>query len=210
MKSVINYLKLSKELSYALRHKPEEYGLTPDELGWVSVSDLIEALHKRKWSVNVGTGTLGGAGIEVDWNVLKHIVDTDEKGRYEIERNRIRAVYGHSFLKPIEQTEEEPPEFLYHGTGEKTRSAILKEGIKKMNRQYVHLSEDTETAISVGRRHDKQAVLFEVSARHAFIEGIKFYKAPNGIWLSQDIPPKFIKAINIPSQETLINFLLGY
>ena len=33
----MTYSELSKEISYALRHAPQEYGLTLDEQGWVLV-----------------------------------------------------------------------------------------------------------------------------------------------------------------------------
>ena len=46
---MINYIELSKEISYALRHVPWEYELEMDEEGWVSV-ELLDALNKdEKW-----------------------------------------------------------------------------------------------------------------------------------------------------------------
>lgn len=38
---ISDYTSLSKEISYALRHSPQEYGLTLDEQGCVPVEDLI-------------------------------------------------------------------------------------------------------------------------------------------------------------------------
>ena len=47
---MINYIELSKEISYALRHAPWEYELEMDEEGWVSVEQLLDALNKdEKW-----------------------------------------------------------------------------------------------------------------------------------------------------------------
>ncbi|MGD6842175.1 RNA 2'-phosphotransferase [Bacillus infantis] len=44
----INYRELSKEVSYALRHAPSEYGLSLDENGWV---ELLKALKENnKWA----------------------------------------------------------------------------------------------------------------------------------------------------------------
>ena len=45
---MIDYTKLSKEVSYALRHNPFKYGLEIDEEGWVLISQLLSALHKDK------------------------------------------------------------------------------------------------------------------------------------------------------------------
>lgn len=48
--SFINYLQLSKEISYALRHAPWEYELELDENGWVRVEQLLTALKENsKW-----------------------------------------------------------------------------------------------------------------------------------------------------------------
>ena len=47
---MINYIELSKEISYALRHAPWEYELEMDEEGWVSVEQLLDALNNdEKW-----------------------------------------------------------------------------------------------------------------------------------------------------------------
>ena len=37
----MNYEKLSKEVSYALRHAPWEYELEMDEEGWVNTAQLL-------------------------------------------------------------------------------------------------------------------------------------------------------------------------
>lgn len=42
-----NLEKMSKEISYALRHAPWEYELEMDEEGWVPVEQLLDALHRE-------------------------------------------------------------------------------------------------------------------------------------------------------------------
>ena len=42
----MDYIVLSKEISYALRHAPQEYGLTLDQDGWVAVDALLSALKR--------------------------------------------------------------------------------------------------------------------------------------------------------------------
>ena len=41
----MDYLNLSKEVSYALRHAPWEYELELDSEGWVSVEQLISSFR---------------------------------------------------------------------------------------------------------------------------------------------------------------------
>ncbi len=41
----MDYMKLSKEVSFALRHEPWKYELELDENGWVDIDQLIESLR---------------------------------------------------------------------------------------------------------------------------------------------------------------------
>lgn len=97
---------------------------------------------------------VNSTGRRIDMESLVEIVDTDEKGRYSFNENRtlIRANQGHSVQVDVELKEQEPPEVLYHGTADRFLNSIEAEGLKPMNRLYVHLSKDKETAVKVGKR----------------------------------------------------------
>ncbi|GED31946.1 RNA 2'-phosphotransferase [Brevibacillus centrosporus] len=43
----MDYQRLSKEMSYALRHAPHEYELEVDEYGWVEIEQLISSLQEQ-------------------------------------------------------------------------------------------------------------------------------------------------------------------
>ncbi|MBD2871220.1 RNA 2'-phosphotransferase [Paenibacillus arenilitoris] len=46
----LDYQKLSKKVSYALRHAPWEYELVMDSEGWVAIERLMQALRsKEQW-----------------------------------------------------------------------------------------------------------------------------------------------------------------
>ncbi len=49
--------------------------------------------------------------------ILEEIVTTDNKQRYNFNTDKtlIRANQGHSIPVDVELSEQEPPEFLYHG-----------------------------------------------------------------------------------------------
>ncbi|EDO1128412.1 RNA 2'-phosphotransferase [Listeria innocua] len=172
--------RLSKEVSYALRHAPWEYELEIDDQGWVSVAQLLSALNEDyKW-------------VNLKEEDLQRMVDDSEKRRHEISDGRIRAFYGHSIPMKIVKEEAIPPEFLYHGTAHNFLSEIEKKGLVPMSRQYVHLSEDIETANLVGKRKDKNPIILEVSALEARNEGVNFYYGNEKVWLADAIPSKFI------------------
>lgn len=174
-------VRLSKTISHALRHKPEEYGLVLDAEGWVAVDDLLAALRKRSASWRV----VGLAEIET-------IIAQAEKQRFELCEGKIRAFYGHSTSTRIEREAVTPPAILYHGTTPQAAQAILREGLRSMKRQYVHLSTDEKTARIVGLRRTKKPVILHIAALEAHEQGIKFYPGNQDIWLAEPIPPTFI------------------
>ncbi len=171
--------RLSKFIALILRHKPEEIGITLDEHGWASVPLLISGINK--------------SGYEIDMSILEEIVDEDEKQRYSFnsDKTKIRANQGHSVNVDVELKECEPPEQLFHGTGEKFAAAIRKEGLKSKSRLYVHLSNNKETAEKVGSRHGKPHVFFVHSGK-MYRAGYKFYLSENGVWLTKYVPPEFL------------------
>ena len=143
----MNLKRISVKLAWMLRHcqTPRYIDLNG---GWADVDVIIKALKERY--------------PDFDRKTLELIVAQDEKGRYSFDETgtKIRANQGHSIPGVvIEMESPEPPEFLYHGTAERFLDAILKEGLKPMTRQFVHISPDYETAVKVGRRHGKPVIL---------------------------------------------------
>lgn len=181
MTTDIDLRRLSKTVAHALRHAPWLYELELDEDGWTDVGALLISLrrHRRQWR----------ALAEAD---LQRMVDAAAKRRYEMESGRIRALYGHSTAAKIRKEPTTPPPLLYHGTAPETAVLILKQGLKPMSRQYVHLSTNTEMALEVGRRKGSQPLVLKVQARAAHQNDIAFYKGNELVWLADYIPPEFI------------------
>ncbi|MDC0257965.1 RNA 2'-phosphotransferase, partial [Crocinitomicaceae bacterium] len=124
-----NLNEFSKTISHALRHVPEEYHLTLLDGDWVLHSDLIDELSKKKpeWE-------------NINLSVIKVMIDRSEKKRHEIDGEFISAKYGHTAHVELSLPNSSPPEILYHGTSRKSAKIILKEGLKSMDRHYVHSS----------------------------------------------------------------------
>lgn len=59
-----------------------------------------------------------------------------------------------------------------------------------MNRQYVHLSPDYQTAVAVGRRYGVPVVL-KVDAGAMSQSGVTFFRSENGVWLCEYVPPEY-------------------
>ena len=174
------YTRLSKEISYALRHAPWEYELEMDEDGWVSIEQLLNALHREdKWK-------------SITQDDIQKMIDVSEKKRHEIVGNRIRAFYGHSIPMKISEIERKPPEILYHGTARRFMKSIMENGLSPQSRQYVHLSQDIETAENVGKRHDDKPCILVIDSLRAWNDGVAFYYGNEKVWLADKIPSKYI------------------
>jgi len=172
----------SKYMSLILRHKPDAIGIRLDEHGWASVDELIAGIARDN---------------EFNMEILEEIVRTDEKQRYSFNEDKtlIRANQGHSIPVDVELEEKEPPEILYHGTGEKYVSSIDAQGLISKSRLYVHLSKDDETAVKVGSRHGKP-VIYIVKAKQMYDDGYKFFISANGVWLTKEVPVKYLEKQN--------------
>mmetsp|Transcript_36185 Transcript_36185/g.144615 ORF Transcript_36185/g.144615 Transcript_36185/m.144615 type:complete len:204 (+) Transcript_36185:3666-4277(+) len=173
-------IKVSKKLSFWLRHRPDKAGLVLDQNGWANVDEVLTALSE--------------SGCACGWEGLLRVVDTNDKQRFALspDGSLIRARQGHSVhvdlgLKPVT-----PPEVLYHGTVERFWCSIAKDGLKKMNRHHVHLSSEISTASKVGSRRG-QPVILEISAADMYKNGEEFFLTENGVWLTNSVPSEFIR-----------------
>lgn len=175
----MSLIRTSRYISMILRHHPEKIGITLDEHGWARVDELIEGVNR--------THTL-------DFTMLEEIVATDDKQRYSFNEDKtlIRANQGHSISVDVELEEINPPQYLYHGTGEKYVASIDNMGLIPKARIYVHLSKDIDTAINVGSRHGNP-VVYRVNIGKMTEDGFKFYLSANNVWLTDRVPAEYIE-----------------
>jgi len=167
---------LTKLMAYALRHRPDEFGLVLDEDGFISLKELQQAIAE-----------------EEGWSYVRpsHITEaayTSERERFEVEDDRIR----HSLYSMIHYEQTFPPRILYHGTRQRAYPHILHKGLDPMGRKYVQLSTTPELAMRSGRRRDPHPLLLEILAQRASENGVVFYQAYPLIYLADHIPPVYI------------------
>jgi putative RNA 2'-phosphotransferase len=118
----IQLKKISKRLSYVLRHRPDSIGLQLGESGWVTVAELLDALAK--------------SGRRVSVEQLEEVVSQNDKQRFEFSpnQNQIRARQGHSVEIELGYQPEKPPDILYHGTATRNIDSIFQQGLLKAHR----------------------------------------------------------------------------
>lgn len=166
---------IGRKLAFLLRHSQDPLYISLDG-GWAQVSVITKALNISRAQ-------------------LDEIVATDNKQRYMYDehKQRIRACQGHSIPGVVVDMEQpEPPEYLYHGTATRFLDVIMKEGLKPMSRQWVHLSKDVETAHNVGSRHGTPIIL-RFAAQRFVADGYQLYRSLNGVWQAKEVPAQYLE-----------------
>lgn len=176
--------KISKFMSYILRHRPDVLKLDLDDEGWIDATLFLNRVNEHKnWTLTMDD--------------IQDVVDADKKQRYALRNGRIRANQGHSVdVNAVDQTPKIPPDTLYHGTTDQRWEIIRNSGgLDKMLRHHVHLSADPKTAKQVGSRHRKEKLLLlSIDAAAMLKAGHIFYLSENGVWLTDTVPVDFIEA----------------
>jgi putative RNA 2'-phosphotransferase len=171
--------RLVNTMAFALRHDPAHFDLQLDDEGWTSFEDLVIAVRfeRHEWAY-------------LDEFIVKAVIaDMD---RFEIRNGRIRAVYGHSveLLKP--PATATPPPILLHGTSADNVSSILRHGILRMRRRFAHFSTDYDWVVQF--LDDKPCwAVFEIDTALALKGGITFRQANRHVWLTDAMPPEFLR-----------------
>ncbi|CAB49081.1 RNA 2'-phosphotransferase [Pyrococcus abyssi] len=166
--------KVSKLMAYILRHDPWSFNLQPDEEGFVDLEEFVNAIRRvYPW---------------VTKEFILDIVERDEKERYEVKEGKIRARYGHSYPVILDHKEDKESKTLYHGTIRENLEGIMREGIKPMKRQFVHLSLNYEDAYNTGRRHGSNVVVLMIDADCLRKKGFKILKAGKKVRIVKYVP----------------------
>jgi putative RNA 2'-phosphotransferase len=168
--------RISRFLTYLLRHQPKEYPLVFDKRGFVDWQDVVKLVQERYYDVT---------------EEQVEAVSRSEKKRFELVEGKVRATYGHSFAVELGAAAQQAPEKLYYGAARDLAQSMLRSGLKPRDRQYVHLSLSAEEAASVARRHDPAPSLIEIDAAAAQRDGVRFYLS-GPLYLAEFIPAKFL------------------
>ena len=165
------FVKDSKKISRVLRHRPD---VDHDELGWFSLQTLskVTSLSESR---------------------ILFIVNNSTRFELSEDCTNVRSCHGHSIEVRME-TEYIPTDDLLHGTSVVAFEAIRSSGfILPMRRAYVHLTEDPDKALSVGKRHGHPVILI-IDARRMYEDGYRFYISNDGAILTDKVPLEYIKS----------------
>ncbi len=191
--------RVSKRLSYLLRHGAAEHGLAMDSDGYVPVSQVLPLLN--------------GATLQD----LERVVRDNDKQRFKLAerdgRPHIRANQGHSLQvgDSMHQPVIDPTQLpvAVHGTTRGAWETIRHAGLSRMGRQHIHMATDLPeagTVVSGMRAAAEVAVFVDVEA--AMAAGIQFMRSDNGVVLSGGIdgtipPTLFARVVDRATGQTL-------
>ncbi|PFH50998.1 hypothetical protein AMATHDRAFT_143591 [Amanita thiersii Skay4041] len=199
-------VRISKTITWLLRHGAKGEGLVMREDGYVQVHDLLA--NRR----------LKGQGLS--WEMLKDIVEKDRKRRYALvfegESWWIRANQGHSIktvqmeMTPVLSVRDIPTGIAVHGTTLGSWQSIATQGLSRMKRNHIHLAQGLPGEnVTSGMRKLSQVFIY-INIEKAIEAGIKFYLSENGVVLSTGdedgiLKPEFFEKIVDAKGELLLS-----
>ncbi len=180
---------LGRVLTGILRHFPDRYQLSIDPQGWVSLPQIVRAVSQKHPAYH--------------WLRTQHLIaiaETDAKGRYEVQDDRVRATYGHTVEVEPDLPTDNIPDLLYYPVTADEAGIVLEVGLKPSDRKKVHLSKTAEDARSAGSVRTPEPILLEVDAKRARTEGLVIRRAGKTVYVVDHVPPEFLRRLEPPAE----------
>ncbi|MBN2066061.1 MAG: RNA 2'-phosphotransferase [Candidatus Thermoplasmatota archaeon] len=175
---------LSRILAGALRHFPDKLGLMMDGRGWVDISSLIEAL---------GTSRSGFTWLRPYH--IEALVDTDQRGRYQIDGGMVRATYGHTIEVTLDDLPEADLDEYFYPVTEEEAEIILEGGLHPTDRKKVHLSGSIEKAIEAGRVRTEEPLILKIDGKKTKKDDVTIYHAGKDVYVTDGIEAKYLSQV---------------
>lgn len=183
-KTQIRVTDLSRFLIYILGHRPDEFGLVPDSIGFITVKELLRAVHEE-----------AGWGYVREGHIREVLVGKD-RALFAWEEDRIRAAEKRWHLD-LQTPSENTPKILFIAIRRKAHVHVMEKGL--FSDRALVLSPDRDMALRIGRRRDQKPILLEVMTGPAQQQGVSFHSFGD-LYLAQEIPPEFISGPPVPEE----------
>ena len=181
---------LGRLMAGILRHFPNKFELYIDPQGWVNLDDMVDAVKENRRRFH--------------W-LRKHpftaLKETDDKGRFQVDNNMIRATYGHTVDVDPDLPSDDIPERLYYPAAQAELSLLLDEGLTPSDKMKVHLSRSFKDAVVAGEHRYDDAVILEVDALRALENGCDIGQAGTTVFTTFEIPGEFLKVADMVNES---------
>ncbi|MGD9368024.1 MAG: RNA 2'-phosphotransferase [Desulfobacteraceae bacterium] len=179
--------KLAKFITYVLGRRPDEFGLVPDEQGYVRIKELIKSLNEEEGWRHIRQAHLNEIGV------------TATPCPIEIQGNRVRAS-SRSQLPKISVVPE-LPKLLYTAVRRRAYPSAVEKGIQTAEREYLVLCANTKMAERIGKRRDNHPVILTVQVSSALDAGTRFYQYGENLYLADTIFPNTFTGPALPKEK---------
>jgi len=180
---------LSRLMVYMLGHRPFEFGLVPDEEGFVTYRELLRSINEEPGWGHIRQGN------------INEVLLSEERSLFETEKGLIRTNLRHWNLD-TKRPSQSIPKILFTGIRRRAHSVVMDKGLRANEGTYHILSPDKKMAERIGRRRDQEPVLLEVMAAQAHKEGIRFHEFGD-LFLALEIPAMYIAGPPIPKEKII-------
>ena len=177
--------KLLRMLARGLRHPMAHSPLQVDTGGWAAVDAVVEFTNQHRADV--------GLWAPITTENLIEIVAVDSE-RFEIGDGHVRARYGHSIPHVVVGEPRRPPILLLHGTSRELVDSIRTHGLQPGSRCAVHLTSDESYSLHIAQEAGDDGIVLTIRAVEAAAAGVEFRQATQHVWLSSEVPARFIDA----------------
>ena len=164
--------EISIKITWLLRHGAIKEKVSIDNEGFVEVEELISWLKKNN--------------IFLTLEDIQTLVMKDNKSRYLLKDNKIRANQGHSIKLDITMnTFEQKFSHVIHATYSEHLEGIKKNGLKSMSRNDVHM-------INIDSKTNKFHMIRQDTTLYIFVKGngVNLKESTNGVILTKYVPPE--------------------
>jgi putative RNA 2'-phosphotransferase len=171
--------RVGRMMALILRHQPERFGLSMDGRGWVDLDGFVDAICRSRSNY-------------ARWLRKQHIValvETDDKGRYQIDGGMIRATYAHSVNVNLDDLPEAQVDTLYFPVAEEELDVVLETGLRPSDRNMIHLSASPDKAYSAGRVHIPDPIILQVDVKKASDAGNFIFRAGKTVYVTEAVEP---------------------
>lgn len=178
--------RVGRMMAGILRHFPERFELQMDGRGWVDLDQFVESVKAARQNYQ-------------RWLRREHIqalVETDEKGRYQIDGGMVRATYAHSVDVNLDDLPEATLDKLYFPVAEEELDMVLETGLRPSDRSMIHLSAGPDKAYSAGRVHMHDPIILEVDVGKANMGGNFIFRAGRTVYVTDAVEPECIKVFD--------------
>lgn len=169
--------RIGRMMALILRHQPEKFGLSMDGRGWIDLDEFVDAIRRARPQYS---RWLRNAHIEA-------VVETDEKGRYQIDGGMIRATYAHSVNVNLDDLPEAQVDTLYFPVSEEELDLVLEAGLRPSDRNMIHLSATPDKAYSAGRVHIADPILLQVDVKASSDAGNFIFRAGKTVYITEAV-----------------------